>query len=305
MSERATLGAILPYFGGKRNLAPTIVARMRKHRAYWELCCGSLAILFAKPKSSMEVVCDRNGAVCNLARVLADRDQAERLYERLLGTLMCSDLFDEAKIACKGYANITLDDGAVWTADAMRDWAYWYLVESWMGRNGVAGTPAVNTTWSRRFTSNGGAGGRRWAAVAESIPAWHERLREVQIERADLFDIVTRIDDAEGTTIYIDPPYVEKGAKYIEEFAGHVEREAKPCDHCRLAAEVRRFTRAQVIVSYYEHPLVRRLYAGWRIDRVEVTKALSSAGERGRGKSTTGVELIISNDRAGGGLFEQ
>lgn len=76
MSERAALTAILPYFGGKRNLAPTIVARMRKHRAYWELCCGSLAILFAKPKSSMEAACDLNGSVCNLARVLADRERA-------------------------------------------------------------------------------------------------------------------------------------------------------------------------------------------------------------------------------------
>src|SRR5690606_37550125 len=40
--------AILPYFGGKRTLAPRIVAELGEHSAYWGLCCGSLAVELAK-----------------------------------------------------------------------------------------------------------------------------------------------------------------------------------------------------------------------------------------------------------------
>ena len=35
--------ALAPWFGGKRTLAPRIVAELGPHRAYWEPFCGSLA----------------------------------------------------------------------------------------------------------------------------------------------------------------------------------------------------------------------------------------------------------------------
>ena len=42
------IGAILPYFGGKRTLATEIVAELGRPRAYFEPFGGSLAVLMAK-----------------------------------------------------------------------------------------------------------------------------------------------------------------------------------------------------------------------------------------------------------------
>jgi hypothetical protein len=38
------INAILPYFGGKRTLAPSIVAEFGPHRSYWEPFCVSKAL---------------------------------------------------------------------------------------------------------------------------------------------------------------------------------------------------------------------------------------------------------------------
>ena len=63
--------AIAPYFGGKRNLAPRIVAEFGPHRAYWEPFVGSCAVLFAKPRIAFETVNDLHGDLVTLAMVLA------------------------------------------------------------------------------------------------------------------------------------------------------------------------------------------------------------------------------------------
>ena len=53
---KARIGAILPYFGGKRNLASRIIDFLGPHRVYWEPFCGSMAVLFAKEPVVMETV---------------------------------------------------------------------------------------------------------------------------------------------------------------------------------------------------------------------------------------------------------
>lgn len=46
--DKPIVGALLPYYGGKRTLAPRIVAELGRHRAYWEPFMGSLAVLDAE-----------------------------------------------------------------------------------------------------------------------------------------------------------------------------------------------------------------------------------------------------------------
>ena len=49
MIDAPAIKAIVPSFGGKRTLAPQIVAELGEHRAYWEPFCGSMAVLIAIP----------------------------------------------------------------------------------------------------------------------------------------------------------------------------------------------------------------------------------------------------------------
>ncbi len=86
--------------------------------------------------------------------------------------------------------------------------------------------------------------------------------------------------------IYVDPPYVEKGALYVHDFG--------EADHRRLAEELHRFKETRVVVSYYDHPFVDELYEGWTKRVFEVSKALAHAGRRGK-NDTKAREVLLIN----------
>ena len=282
--------ALAPWYGSKRTLAPRIVDELGPHTYYVEPFGGSLAVLLRKPASSMETVNDMHGDLINLARVLASESGAVELYGRASRMLMHEDLHTESKHHIKATECVPPETvGQVETSHIDR--ALHYLVMSWQGRNGSAGTMLSNITLAKRFTHNGGSGGLRWLGAVESIPAWHERLRAVQIMRMDAIALLTRLGDQDKTVIYADPPYVEKGAKYVHDFdqAGHEQ----------LAGVLRSFRRARVVVSYYDHPLVRELYDGWTLVECPVAKALVNGGRRDQ---TSGPEkapeILLINGRS-------
>lgn len=271
--------AIAPWFGGKRNLAPRIVAELGEHRCYWEPFCGSMAVLMAKPKCAMETVNDLNGDLINLALVIRDPKLGPMLYRLLRRTLMHQELFEQAADAYK-------DRGRMFVVrDPDLGRSYEFFLCSWLGRNGVAGTQSYNQGFCARYSDNGGHGATRLARACNSIPAWRRRMRDITILARDGIELCERIADESGTVIYCDPPYIEKGATYIHDF--------QEADHDRLAEALVRFRKARVVVSYYEHPRLAELYPAWTKVSIEVSKALGNANMRGaRGMKATEVLLI-------------
>lgn len=163
-----------------------------------------------------------------------------------------------------------------------------------MGLNGVAGTRKSNTSFCRRYTSNGGDPAIRFRSAVDSIPAWHQRLRTVQIYQGDGIELCKRVEDKAGTVIYCDPPYVEKGSAYLHDFESE--------DHDRLAETLRRFEKTRVVVSYYEHPRVREMYpeSHWQWIPLSLTKALVSSARRDtEGEVVKAPEVLLVN-RVGG-----
>jgi DNA adenine methylase len=279
--------AIAPWFGGKRNLAPTIVKLLGKHRVYWEPFCGGMSVLLSKPPCVMETVNDLNGDVVNLARVIQNEDMVVELFSRLAHTLMSEQLFCEAaeRYHQRGYGGDCQPD---------LEAAFDYCLCSWLGRNGVAGTQSYNQGFCVRYTANGGHAAKRFQSVLESIPAWYHRLRNVTILCRDAFELIPRIDDKEETAIYVDPPYIVKGAKYVHDFV--------PEDHIRLAELLYRFKETKVVVSYYQHPRLAELYPDWEQHEIEVSKALAHQGQRGE-NDTKAIEVLLVNYRTPGGLW--
>ena len=301
--------AIVPAFGSKRTLAPHLVREFGSHGVYWELFGLSLAALLAKPACGMETANDLLGDAVNLARVLADEEAAIQLYARLSRTLFHETIHAEAaaRIAARGWvAAPPQPDVAM---------AYDYMLTSWCGRNGVVGTENYNQGFCARYTANGGHGATRWRAATASIPAWHERLRNVTFLNRCAFGLLERIDDAVGTVLYLDPPYFKKDATYIHDFDS--ARKCKPdaCDDCggphtheRLAYLCQRFRRARLVVSYYADPLLETLYprSRWTHREHEVTKSLVNQGQRDRGGATKATEMLLLNGPSyveSGGLF--
>lgn len=274
--------ALAPWFGSKRTLAPTIIEAIGPHRVYWEPFCGSMSVLLAKPPCVMETVNDLHGHLVNLARIIQHPTMGPALYRRLRRVL-----FTEAQFDSERERVTTTEPGDELDPDS----AFAYFLTSWCGRNGVAGTSSYNSGFCVRYTANGCHAATRWRSAVGSIPAWKRRLANVTILRRDAFALIERIEDAEGTAIYVDPPYIVKGAKYRHDLG--------QADHERLAIALRRFKLARVVVSYYEHPELARLYAGWSKRDHATTKALVNQGMREKRGATKAPEVLIVNEPGG------
>lgn len=284
------IGALAPWFGGKRSMAADIVRELGPHTQYFEPFCGSMAVLMAKPPAQKETVNDLHGDLTNLARVIADIDMAEALYDRLQRIVFSDGLLVEAQAE--------LERGAAPEPPAYDvDRAFWYFLASWMGRNGTAGTERLDYQIAVRWTKNGGSPTVRFRNAVESIPDWHRRLLNVVILRRDAFSIINRFEDCKETAIYVDPPYPAEtrsnladdgsaagggGGRYLHEFshAGGVLFGGED-DHDRLARALRKYKHARIVVSTYDCPRYRRLYEGWTFIDKKRMKNLHMQNGRG------------------------
>jgi DNA adenine methylase len=291
MTDAPTITALAPWFGGKRTMAQDIIEALGEHSSYWEIFCGSMAVLINKQSCRCEVVNDLHGDLVNLARCVQHPTIGPALYRRLRRVLASQELFRDALAVVRTGQP---DPGAV---DIDR--AFSYFVASWQGMNGVAGTAASNTNFCRRFSSLGGDPGSRFLNAVRSIPQWRRRLERVQILQTDAIELAEKIEDRAAVSIYADPPYLVKGAKYLHDFAD--------ADHARLSAALCRFRRTRVVVSYYDHPRLKELYPGWHVRAVDAAKSIVNQGKRdGKGR-TDAPEVLLSNlpfPRADSTLFD-
>lgn len=280
------IGGIAPWFGSKRTLAPLIVEELGPHNYYFGLCCGSLSVEFAKQESHHETVCDLHSDLTNLAWVLQDESAAVRLFNRCQKTMYCNSVYQRS---CDW-----LDNVRPWVKNGMDleaerpnlDWAYHYFLASWMGRNGTAGTERVNYQIATRWTAGGGSGPLRFMSAVDSIPPWCQRIRNMHILQRDCFDVLSNIEDADLACIYADPPYIEEGGKYLHSFGA--------AQHVQLAKELARFKKARIVVSYYEHPILADLYAGWTKIDCSRAKHLSAQNKRGAARGVAPEVLLIN-----------
>lgn len=267
--------AFLPWFGAKRMQAQSIVPHLGEHQSYWDIFCGSLALLWAKPQSRSEVVNDLHGGLINLLRLVQDEGTAIRLYARLERTLFCKPIYLESTQWLATYA-VEREELVRAGASPCPEWAYHYFVASWMGRNGLSGTEAeYRSGFAIRYTTPGGDPAVRFRAAVSNIPRWYERLKRTTVLQEDGIALAEKIGDQSGTSVYVDPPYLKEGWQYRHGFS------AKQHEH--LATVLRRFRSARVVVSYYEDPLLEHLYLrhGWRLVRQKVDRKMGG-GDRGK-----------------------
>lgn len=272
--DRLTIiNAILPYYGGKRTLAPKIVKLLGCRPGFFEPFCGSLAVLFHKSRSSSETVNDLYGDVVNLARQVQS-DRGPELWERTQRTLMCKPTFEES---CEEIAK---------PFEPTFDRAFHFIVACWQGLNGLTGAARANPIFNLRYAPNGGSPSTRWNSVVSSIPFWWQRLQNVTILQECGISLCERIADSDQTAIYCDPPYFMKRPGYIFDFMGD--------DHERLAHALRRFKKTRVVLSYYAHAEVDRLYPDWT--RVECTmrKNIATIGGNGSGDMEAPEILLVN-----------
>lgn len=293
----SAITAILPWFGGKRTMAPDIVVELGKHTQYFEPFCGSMAVLFAKEPSQKETVNDLHGDLINLARMIQDATAAEQIYDRLQRTLFCEDLLEQARARLSGGDAAFGPEPTPGSVER----AYWYFLASWQGRNGTAGTARVDYQIAVRWTKGGGSPTVRWRNAVESLPWWHQRLKNVVILRRDAFSIIDRFEDVKETAIYVDPPYHadtrgsnKAGGSGLYKHEFEHDNPLFGDDHQRLVDALRTYKHARIVVSYYDCQQIRKLYEGWTF--VEHTRQKHLHAQNGRGaRPKEAPEVLIIN----------
>jgi len=246
----------LAYIGGKNRLAKQIIARLPEHTTYVEPFAGGAQVFFHKEPSKVEVLNDLDFEIVNFFRV------CQHHYEEFVRYL------NYCLISRRWY-NLLAAENPESLTDIQRAGRFYYLQKNSFGglvlkqhyHYGVIQRPNYNLK-----------------RIPEIIEAAHHRLQGVQVESLPYEQILERYDRP-TTLFYLDPPYWQRKL-YKFNFSDQ--------DFESLNRRLRAI-RGRFILSLDDHPEVRKLFAGWNLEPIQ----LSYTAQRKIGKRY--AELLIMN----------
>lgn len=197
-------------------MAKHIVKHFPEHKIYIEPFCGSCSVLFAKPKSFVEIVNDRDDTIVNVFKTLRD-----------------DPLILAAKLWAMPYAQ--------------RNWAFPTDCDAEKAALAIAQAKQfyIGNQTTSTFSVDACAAAHK--PKSEVWSDWHDRvipaasrLKSVQILNRDAIEVIERFKGNPEALIYIDPPY--KG--HEKEYRYKVDYQ-KMIDACVD-------TKAKIMVSEFE-----------------------------------------------------
>lgn len=251
---------VAPYIGGKRVLSREIIQRIADvpHTTYAEPFIGMGGIFLRRPfRAEAEVINDIGRELITFYRIL------QRHYVPFL------DMLRYQITSRAEFQRLTQVDPSTLT-DLERAARFLYLQRLAFGGKPVKATFGVAPGRPGRFDLQ---------KIGPMLEELHERLSGVVIECLPYQDFIPRYDRPE-TLFYLDPPYYGCENDYGRDIFTRADFE-------RLA-EILAGIKGRFILSLNDHPEVRRIFAGFRIDAVQVTYSI---GHRG---TTKAGEVIIS-----------
>lgn len=262
MEAVAPVRPLAPWVGGKRNLAKRLIERIDAvdHATYAEPFVGMGGVFLRRSsRPKCEVINDANEDVATLFRVLQHHYVA--FCEMIRFQISSRANFD--RLLRQDPASLT---------DMQRAARFLYIQR--LGFGGIVAR-------KRSFGVTPGRGSRfdvtRLIPMIEEVS---ERLSGVVIERLDWLAFICRWD-REETLFYLDPPYYGTEGCYG---AGLFDR-----GQFEVMAEALAGIRGRFILSLNDHPEVRRIFAGFKVEAVETSYTVS-----GRGMAERVGELIIT-----------
>ena len=237
----------LCYLGGKSRLAKTIVEKIPDHTCYVEPFCGAAWVFFAKDPSRAEVINDRDSDLITFWRVIQNHLEEFMCYYKF--AITSREIFELEKK--RDTSTLT---------DIQRAARYFYLQKLGFGGKTTGRTFGTSATGPARLNL---------LNMEDHLLEVHWRFKAVTIENITALDCIRRYDRPK-TFFYCDPPYYET-AGYVHPFPH--------CEYVKLA-ETLQSIKGKVIVSLNEHPAVREIFAGFKIETVTTKYSTSGAISR-------------------------
>jgi len=227
----------LAYIGGKRRLAPRLIALFPPHTTYVEPFCGGAQVFFHKPPSRVEVLNDLDGEVVNFLRVC--REHPEELARVLQYLVPSRALFGQ--FAEQNPAILT---------DVQRAARFLYLQKNAFGGQIVRRTYHTCVVKPSNFNPT---------RLPNQIRRAAERLQRVQIEHWPYERVLERYDRP-STFFYVDPPYID-----IQLYRHNLSQD-------QFVALAKRLTalRGRFLLSINDHPLARDTFGDFDVRQIVV-----------------------------------
>lgn len=247
---------IIPWLGGKRRLADTIISRFPPHECYVEVFAGGAALYFLRPPAAVEVINDVNGDLVRLYRVV--QNHLEEFVRQFKWALSSREIF-----------KWTQDTPPETLTDIQRAARFYYL------QHQAFGAKVQGQTWGTATTAP--APTVNLLRLEEDLSAAHLRLHGAYIERLDWQECIRRYDRPH-TLFYLDPPYWEtEGYGVPFEWAQY-----------QAMARLMREIRGKAIVSLNDHPQIRECFTGLAMEAVPISYTVG-----GGGRAVERSELLI------------
>ena len=253
----------LTYYGGKQQLADTILKMILPHRIYCEPFIGGAAVFFAKAPSPVEIINDVNSEIVNFYDVL-QRDFVA-LAQQVSISLHSRKMHEHARVI---YEHPELFDRI------KRAWAVWMLANESYGAMFDGGW-GYDTTGQ---TSQKIAGKRD--AFSESLAI---RLQNVQIECGDALRII-RSRDQSDAFFYLDPPYPDTDQGHYDGYSSADFREL-----LEACAKLE----GKFLLSSFRHEVLAEISAreGWSQLEIRMAKPMSANSK----KVVDKIEVLTAN----------
>lgn len=256
---------IIPWLGGKRRLAETLLNRFPQHECYVELFAGGAALFFLRPPAAVEVLNDVNGELVNLYRVV--QHHLEEFVRQFKWMLSSRKIFEWQKVTRPE----TL-------TDIQRAARFFYLQQQAFGGK-VDGQSWGTATTARPINL---------LRIEELLSSAHLRLDGVYIENEGWEACMDRYDRPH-TLFYADPPYWQTAGYGVEFGWSNYER---------LAEKMRKL-KGKAIVSLNDHPDVRACFAGFEMETLDIDYTVSGAANRVSRKELIIFSWAVSKDPPG------
>ncbi|QSB02671.1 DNA adenine methylase [Methylomonas sp. EFPC1] len=248
---------IIPWVGGKRRLAKTILPLFPDHGCYVEQFAGGAALFFMKPAVECEVLNDINGELVNLYRVV--KHHLEEFIRQFKWSLISRQMYDWLKLV-----NVET------LTDIQRAARFYYLQKMAFGGKVSCQTFGIATTSKPRLNL---------LRIEEELSAAHLRLSRVFVEHLAWDECIKRYDRPH-TLFYLDPPYWQTEG-YGVEFG---------FENYEVMASKAKTIAGKMIISLNDTPEMRAVFGDLNLQSVGIDYTVAGGDKRKPAR-----ELIIRN----------
>ena len=265
----------ITYYGGKQQLADTIVKLIPPHRVYVEPFIGGAAVFFAKPPSECEIINDVNSEIVNFYEVV-QRDFSA-LQSEINISLHSRKMHKHARVV---YENPEMFDRI------KRAWAFWMLANMSFGSL-LDGGWGYDTTGQTSLKVKG-----KRDMFTESIAI---RLQNVQIECCDALKII-RSRDVPDAFFYLDSPYPDTDQGHYDGYS---------TDDFRALLETCSKMEGRFLLSSFRHSSLAEYTDKYKWSQFEIKMKKPMTAQNGAGNTEHKIEVLTANypiDQGGYGV---